>query len=284
FCVHLRGTPRAPGSLVIPSPSAGHRPAAYCQAIQGLKGKLDGRGFTILREEPFVVVGDGAPDDVHKRSQGTIRWAVDHLRAAYFDQDPQALNTIWLFEGERSYTKHTREFFGAEPDTPYGYYSRAHAALIMNIATGGGTLVHELVHPFIESNFPACPSWFDEGLASLYEQCAERDGAIWGLTNWRLAGLQQAIRAGRVPSFKALCGTTSDQFYDDDPGTNYAQARYLCYWLQERGLLRRYYRSFCDRHREDPGGHAILQETVGAPDMRAWQREWERFVLGLRFA
>ena len=51
-----------------------------------------------------------------------------------------------------------------------------------------------------------------------------------------------------------------------------------------RGLLRRYYRSFCDRHREDPGGHAILQETVGAPDMRAWQREWERFVLGLRFA
>ena len=24
----------------------------------------------------------------------------------------------------------------------------------MNISTGGGTLVHEIVHPFIEANFP----------------------------------------------------------------------------------------------------------------------------------
>ena len=34
----------------------------------------------------------------------------------------------------------------------------------MNISTGGGTLVHEIVHPFIEANFPACPPWLNEGL------------------------------------------------------------------------------------------------------------------------
>ncbi len=283
FCVHLRAAARDAGSIQVPPPVDGHRPAAYCQRILALNEELDGRGFTVLREEPFVVVGDGAPEDVKRSSKGTIRWAVDHLRAAYFDQDPQALNTIWLFDGERSYNRHAKEFFGERPDTPYGYYSRAHEALVMNIATGGGTLVHELVHPFIESNFPACPSWFDEGLASLYEQCAERRGMIWGLTNWRLEGLQQAIRAGSVPSFQTLCATTSDDFYERDPGTNYAQARYLCYWLQERDLLRRYYRAFRDRHREDPGGYAILSELLGAPDMRTWQAEWERYVLGLRF-
>ena len=48
----------------------------------------------------------------------------------------------------------------------------------MNISTGGGTLVHEIVHPFIQSNFPNCPSWFNEGLGSLYEQCRERNGKI----------------------------------------------------------------------------------------------------------
>ena len=41
--------------------------------------------------------------------------------------------------------------------TPYGYYSAAHRALIMNIATGGGTLVHEIVHPFVRANFPQMP-------------------------------------------------------------------------------------------------------------------------------
>ena len=31
-------------------------------------------------------------------------------------------------------------------------------------------LVHEMVHPFMDADFPACPAWFNEGLASLYEQ------------------------------------------------------------------------------------------------------------------
>ena len=111
-----------------------------------------------------------------------------------------------------------------------------HQALVMNIATGGGTLVHEIVHPFMAANFPGCPSWFNEGLASLYEQCGEREGRIRGETNWRLPGLQQAIRADRVPSFESLMSTTTRQFYDKDPGTNYSQARYLCYYLQEQGM------------------------------------------------
>ncbi|MEZ4428206.1 MAG: hypothetical protein R3A51_11020, partial [Nannocystaceae bacterium] len=155
--------------------------------------------------------------------------------------------------------------------------------LIMNIATGGGTLVHELVHPLMESNFPDCPSWFDEGLASLYEQSAELHGELRGLTNWRLAGLQRAIREGPLPSFEALCATGHRAFYREDPGTNYAQARYLCYWLQEHHLLRRFYRSFSRRHEEDPSGYAILREVIGRDDMRAFQREWERYVLGLRY-
>jgi hypothetical protein len=59
----------------------------------------------------------------------------------------------------------------------------------MNIQTGGGTLVHEIVLPFMEANFPQCPPWFNEGLGSLYEASSERDGEIIGLLNWRLKGL-----------------------------------------------------------------------------------------------
>ncbi len=65
----------------------------------------------------------------------------------------------------------------------------------MDISTGGGTLVHEIVHPFIEANFPNCPPWLNEGLGSLYEQSGEVQGRIHGFTNWRLHGLQADIKA-----------------------------------------------------------------------------------------
>ena len=214
---------------------------------------------------------------------GTIRWAVHHLRKDYFRSDPTELLDVWLFRDHESYVGNTRRLFDEEPETPYGYYDPAHAALIMNIATGGGTLVHELVHPYMAANFAACPSWFNEGLASLYEQSSEEGGRIVGLTNWRLEGLQWAIRRGRVPSFQTLCSTGKRPFYNRDPGTNYAQARYLCYYLQERQLLRRYYHAFVRAQLHDPTGYETLRAVLGVSDMDEFKAEWERFVLGLSF-
>ena len=71
-------------------------------------------------------------------------------------------------------------------------------------------------------------------------------------------------------------------FYDDDAqGTHYAQARYLCYYLQERGLLTRFYREFHAAHASDPTGFDTLKKVLGETDMDAFQRRWEQFVLGL---
>ncbi|HYW77995.1 MAG TPA: hypothetical protein VE890_00395, partial [Thermoguttaceae bacterium] len=190
---------------------------------------------------------------------------------------------IWLFKDKESYEKHTKEIFGHEPSTPYGYFSASDAALVMNIGTGGGTLVHEIVHPFIAANFPACPAWLNEGLGSLYEQSNSRDGQIVGMTNWRLAGLQKAIANKRVPSFRDLCTTTEHQFYRMDEGTNYAQARYLCYYLQEQGLLRTFYHRFHADQKEDPTGYKTLQAVLGRDDMAEFQRDWEAYVMKLRF-
>lgn len=249
--------------------------------VAALKAEFGPRGWTVVAEPPFAVIGDGTPGQVQGHAAGIVRWAVRHLEAAYFERPPDSIITIWLFETAESYVRNTKALFGEEPDTPYGYYSPPDRALIMNIGTGGGTLVHEIVHPYMASNFPACPTWFNEGLASLYEQSAEFDGRIVGLTNWRLEGLQAALRAGTVPSFRALC-ESGDGFYTADPGSNYGQARYLCYWLQEQGMLQQYYRKFRADHVLDPTGYGTLVSFVG-PDMPAFRREWERFVLGLRY-
>jgi hypothetical protein len=234
-------------------------------------------------EPPFVVAGDESPATVRRRAKDTIRWAVDRLKAAYFHRDPLHIVDIWLFKDKESYERNTKALFGAAPHTPFGYYSSTHRALVMNISTGGGTLVHEIVHPFVEANFPGCPAWLNEGLASLYEQCDERRGKIWGLTNWRLEGLQRAIRAQGVPNFQALASTTSDEFYGDERGVNYAQARYLCYYLQEKGLLARFWSELRDGAKEDPGGYKTLVRVLDRKDMDAFQREWQAFVLKLSF-
>lgn len=281
--VRRRRAPAEAPSSPLPSPP-GTRIAASAleERAAALRARHAGRGFTVLVEAPFVVVGDEAPGVVARRAETTIRWAVTRLREAYFRADPAQIVDIYLFGADASYIHHARELFDDTPGTPYGYYSPAHDALIMNISTGGGTLVHEIVHPFMASNFPACPTWFNEGLASLYEQCDERAGEIVGLPNWRLPGLQAALRADAVPSFATLCATTERQFYKQDPGTNYAQARYLCHYLQERGLLRDYYRRFTAEVFVDPGGHRLLREMVGMDDAE-FAAAWRAHVLGLHF-
>jgi hypothetical protein len=213
----------------------------------------------------------------------TVKWAVDHLKASFFRKEPNTILDIWLFKDETSYEKHATALFGSRPTTPYGYYSSQHKALVMNIATGGGTLVHEIVHPFVAADFPNCPAWLNEGLGSLFEQCGTVDGRIEGFTNWRLAGLQQAIREKRLPSFKSLCSTTTGEFYDDPSGTSYAQARYLCYYLQENDLLRKFYREFRDKQASDPTGYNTLVGLLGTNDMAKFQKQWEAYVLRLRF-
>ncbi len=263
-------------------PNTSLAPTALDRRAETLRNQW-GAGWNVLVEPPFVIIGDESPARVAEHAEYTVRWAVVQLRAEYFSADPDAIIDVWLLGSDASYERISKALTGESPSTPYGYYSREHRALVMNIGTGGGTLVHEIVHPFVAANFPECPSWFDEGLASLYEQSTEHQGRIWGLPNWRLPGLQDAIAAKRVPSTKKLTDTGDRPFYDEDPGTNYAHARYLCLWLQEHGLLRDYYHAFAAAVADDPGGFATLKRVVGVEDMRTWDANWRRWVMTLRY-
>jgi len=270
---------RQPRTAVEP----GHRTDAdYERHVSQLRRRLPDK-FHVVVEEPFVVIGDEALATVRRRARDTVKFAVDRLKRDFFARDPDEIIDVWLFKDDASYRQYTRELFNDRPTTPFGYYSPRRRALIMNIATGGGTLVHEIVHPFMHANFPECPPWFNEGLGSLYEQCADRDGHLHGLTNWRLEGLHDAIRAGDVPTFEALTAQDEDAFYNRDRGTNYGQSRYLCYYLQERGLLVKFYHEFVKNQKDDPTGFKTLRRVLGEPDMIAFQRKWDAFVMTLTF-
>lgn len=265
------------------SPAPGFSMADYAQHVMSLRKLVGGRKFAIVIEPPFVVIGDGDPDAVKGYATRTVKWAVSHLKESFFRKDPETIITIWLFKDKVSYERNTLELFNEKPTTPYGFYSDTKDALIMNIATGGGTLVHEIVHPFIRANFPDCPAWLNEGLGSLYEQSSERDGRIVGLTNWRLAGLQKEIGRGRLPAFPDLLATSSNEFYSSRRGDNYAQARYLCYYLQENGLLVKFYNDFFENRQKDPTGVETLKNVLGEKDLHVFQQKWEKYVRKLEF-
>jgi hypothetical protein len=53
--------------------------------------------------------------------------------------------------------------------------------------------------------------------------------------------------------------------------------------LQEKGLLRSYYRRFLADRENDPTGYKTLKAVLGREDMDKFQREWEAYVLKLTF-
>ena len=158
----------APG--ITPATSRTFSDADFARHVEQLKAEIkkkvtsvDPRApsaqFSFVIQPPFVVIGDEDQPAVQAHAEGTVKWAVSRLKQDFFPNDPKEILDVWLFKDAASYEKHARLLFGETPTTPYGYYSRVHKALIMNIDTGGGTLVHEIVHPFMEANFPACPPY-----------------------------------------------------------------------------------------------------------------------------
>ena len=243
-----------------------------------LRTKLSGKGFTVVVEAPFVVIGDDAPSAVRHQATGFLRWTVGLLEKDFFKTRPDKLIEVWLFKNEKTYRAGAKAWFGDDPDTPYGYYSPEHVAMIMNMGPGAGTLSHELVHPYVEANFPAAPSWFNEGLASLFERPTEVHGHIQGLPNWRLPNLKKELKAGTLPEMKVLLQTTHDGFYDAKFDA-YAYARYLIEYLQDHGQLHAFYERF--NGDPDTTGQVALEATVGEP-LATFEPKWRAWALALK--
>jgi len=235
-----------------------------------------------LRAGVFVIVTDGGRETMD-RAAGTVTRVSAALYRQFFTQRTERPLKVFAFAGKASYDKFVRGTYGKDPTTPYGFYMPSDRSMVMNLATGTGTLAHELVHPLIEEDFAAVPAWFNEGFASLFEQSMyDEDGSIRGLVNWRLRGLQPALRDGSAPKLEEVMSTNRSEFYGSGSGLNYAVARYLCLYLQEQGLLAKYYKAFRENHKDDPSGKAALKQVMGKSPADL-QDEWAAWALKLNF-
>ncbi len=232
---------------------------------------------------PFVLAGDLSRSELSGWLRETIGPAVRAMERSYFRQLPTEPVSVLLFGSERSYNHYAQSLFGEAGISIYGYYKPQKRTLILNIATGDGTLLHELTHAIIDFDFPGAPDWLNEGLASLHEQCrfrtSEQGSWIEGLANWRLAGLQEVIRQKQLPSIASLLDERS--FRGAREGTNYAQARYFCLYLQSKGTLGDYYRSFRDNKTADPRGLLTLAKFFPEQTWQQLDQDFQRWALEL---
>ena len=244
--------------------------------------RFDSERFNYVVAGPFVIAGDGSAAKLARYRDNTVLAAARALKATYFDAEPAEPVLILLFERAGPYKRLAKKWFGDEDVPHFGFFRRSDRVMLMNVGTGTGTLVHELVHALMAPDFPDVPDWFNEGLASLYEQCSLSGDTISSHENWRLPDLQDAIRNKRLRPLAELI--QSPQFYEDKlVGINYAQARYLMLYLQEKGLLRDYYRRFRDAVKNDPTGLATLKQVLKTDDLASFEATWRRWVLTLRF-
>ncbi|MCE1164789.1 MAG: hypothetical protein LWX07_05220 [Bacteroidetes bacterium] len=220
--------------------------------------------FIVTHHSCFVVASNLSKDRTNQLIRNTISNAEECFYNDYFETKPDELITIFLFKDDSSYRNWAAKLYGDTEDlSRFGYYKPSQKAMLMNINTGSGTLIHEMTHAFVRYDFPGIPSWFNEGLGSLYERCSMEDGVILGHTNWRLPELQSALKDKSYTSLDNLLKTDDDTFYGDNSSFHYAQARYLCQYLQEKKLLKTFYKKFRDGYEKDKTGKKFLEEVTG---------------------
>ena len=250
--------------------------------LERWKRRFDAEGLHYMVAGPFVIAGDGSPARLGRYRDHTVLAAARALWGTYFKTRPDEPVLILLFESREPYARLARKWFGDEDVPHFGFFRRNHNVMLMNVGTGTGTLVHELVHALIAPDFPGVPDWFNEGLASLYEQSSFERGTIVGHENWRLPGLQKALRAGTLRPLKELL--EDEHFYDpENVGINYAQARYLLMYLQEKRLLDDYYVRFRARAEHDPTGLKTMEDLVAPQSLEKFEDDWKKWVMRLRF-
>jgi hypothetical protein len=228
------------------------------QQADDLLKRLDSN-FLGLVEPPFVVVGNCSAEQLAEYAVADILQPAQIMWRTYFQTRPEEVILVLLFQDDASYLRGAKNLFGDSDVSRFGYYRPESRALVINTATGAGTLVHELTHALMACDFPDAPRWLQEGLASLHEQCCIREDRIIGLPNWRLKELQRAIQEKKLRPLSDLL--TRDDFYGPLRGLNYAQARYLCMYMQEKGLLQKFYLEFRQNHEGEKAAVTALEKV-----------------------
>lgn len=232
-----------------------------------------------IEAHPFLVTGNLSQTRLQAVVNDILLPTSRALSIGYFDRHPSEPIVIVLLGDDETYRQLVTDW-GHHRHAEYaGLYSREDRRIVLNLSTGDGTLAHELTHALAHADFPEMPEWFDEGLASLHEECQFSDDGLRliGLANWRDQQLREAYETEAVPSFAELVQQPFGS--KSNIAVRYALARNVCLYLQQRQLLGEYYRKCRARITDDPTGGWTLLEVSGCQDVAEFDRRIRTWFL-----
>jgi len=199
----------------------------------------------------------------------------------FFPNKPKRYIYVCVAKDGESYNRHLGGRAGAA-----GFYSHATRILNLNIRTGTGTLVHEFTHALhyadMDARHQRHPIWIVEGFGTMFEQCTIKDGKPVGLVNWRLPIIQRALKQNRHWALTHFI-KHSYRCFSRNTSLAYAHARYIFFWLQQKGLLKRFYEEYTKTYKDDNTGLKAFGSVVGKSAAEV-ENEWREFVLSLKYA
>jgi hypothetical protein len=231
--------------------------------------------YRVLKDDPCrLIIATSLPEKELAQLQGLLHAASDSLAADFFTHRPQIYVGLLIPGSAEELAR-----LGLKPGTA-GSYNPQNRSLLINLGTGTGTMTHEFTHALhyadMEERGQQHPIWIVEGFGSLFEQCTLRGGHMVGLVNWRLVVLKQAIAQKKTLPLAGFLADSAPEFALNSP-VCYAQARYLLFFLQEKGLLKDWYAQYCVGYEQDPTGVKTLEKLYGKP-LAEFEKDFYAFI------
>ncbi|WP_339731956.1 hypothetical protein [uncultured Gimesia sp.] len=236
----------------------------------------------VLVKAPYILIGDYETQTLEALHRKAIQPTEYALNVSYFDSQPDRPITIIVLSSQERYQQVAYDLDRRKTGSYYGYFQSDEMRIVLNLATGGGTLGHELTHALAQIDYPDMPEWFDEGLASLHEQCefSEAGNQLVGISNWRSQILLSALDRNQLPGLETL--VQQIRIKTDREALTYAYARYFCLYLQEKRLLSPFYRKLRTNSEFDETGQRTLQQLLNVKDLSEVDPDFQQWLVGFR--
>jgi hypothetical protein len=160
------------------------------------------------------------------------------------------------------------------------YYMALDNSVLAWTSSGGGTLIHEMIHALINNDFANAPFWINEGLASLYE---ETDGNT-PIDNYRIIFIQEAFKNKKcfMPLLELFGASKYQSLFEEDYNLVNAYSRYFCKYVYDRfGIkkLARVYKELKQSGNPIPEKQYDLICTITGKTRNELQSDWQDYLL-----
>ncbi len=146
--------------------------------------------------------------------------------------------------------------------------------------TIGPTLLHEFTHALHFADQGPRDQfhnvWVIEGLAGLFEYSKIVDGHIVPRHNHQLYNVREDLHLKKNVPWAKMVKFERRQFHS----IHYAQARYMMFYLFDKGVLKKWYDAYCEGFKDDPSGGAALEKVLGKT-LEEIDRDWVAWIEAL---